>query len=75
MEIADWVKQRQDDEPERIVGDGQQQQKRNGWMAAPENRLRDEIAECDVGRAWDGPAAQEEWLAPWIERYPWLRIA
>ena len=52
------VKGRQDQQAQRVVGDGQQQEKGNRWMAA-ENHSRDERAEGDVGGARHRPAPRQ----------------
>ena len=57
-----WIKQREDDQAKRIVGDSEEQEKRDRGMIA-EDRLHHEVAEGDVGRARDRPSPGELGLA------------
>src|SRR5436190_12211945 len=57
------VKQGDDDQPDRVIRNREQQEKRNRWMSGAENPACNEIAEGDIGRRWNGPAARKVWKA------------
>ena len=59
MQIADRIEEGQDHQPERVVGDGEQQEEWHRGMIA-EDRAADNVAERDVGRARNRPAACED---------------
>ena len=68
------IEDRQDDQPEGVIDNRQQEQKRDRRMLA-EDRLRHEIAERDVGGARNRPAAREFGMAlqpdePHVEERP-----
>ena len=49
------IERRDDQQPQRVIGNRQQQQKRNRRMLCAEDDARGEVAERDVGRAWESP--------------------
>ena len=53
------IKDGQDDQSERIIGNREQQEERNGWMGRRKDEARDHRRERDVRRAGNRPSAKQ----------------
>ena len=58
-QLTGRIKDRQDQQPECIIGNGEQEQERDARMPRTEDDPCDEVAERDVGGERDGPSPHE----------------
>src|ERR671919_2420898 len=57
------IENRENDQPEGVIGNRKEEQERDCRVSCPEYEPRDEITESDVCGAWDGPAPKQLWNA------------